>query len=214
MSNAELWQGIGAFLEQAGGAPGLNEVRARLHDVGDLAVAIAQRPPNQPLCGYLSEALSVAHAGPGAALAALIGRSNLHWESYGAYAPGTIGTAFPRRHAYASLIADADPNWHRDVDLGFLLIAPHTLYRDHHHPARELYLPLTGPSYWRFGVDSKWQEKAAGAVIWNEPNRVHATLVQDVPLLCLYAWTENVLAPAVVDVASDWTSLESQLASR
>lgn len=209
-----MWRGIGQLLQRAGSAPGLADVRARLDEVGDLAATISPRLPHAPTCGFFSEALAAARTGPGAFLVPLLETSALHWESYGAYAPGTIGDIFPRRHAYASLVAGVDPEWARDFDLGFLLIAPDTLYRDHHHPARELYLPLTGPSLWRFGVNAPWQEKSAGAIVWNEPDNVHATLVQDVPLLCLYAWTENVLAPAMVDPAPDWSAIEGELAAR
>jgi hypothetical protein len=44
----------------------------------------------------------------------------------------------------------------RDFDLGLFLIAPHVLYRDHHHAAPELYAPLTGPHGWRFGPGGRW----------------------------------------------------------
>jgi hypothetical protein len=86
------------------------------------------------------------------------------------------------------------------------------LYRDRHHPAPELYLPLTGPTRWRFGTGSPWETKAAGEPVWNPPDRVHATIVDAVPLLCLYAWTRDVMAPAVVDPAPDWAALDDALA--
>jgi hypothetical protein len=191
---------------------GVARVRARLGEIPDLGAPDPRRAANMPRCGFLDEALRLAGNGPGSGLAAHLRAAGLHWESYDAYAPETIGADFPRRHAYASLIAGSDPEWRRDFDIGFLLIAPQTLYRDHHHLASELYVPLTGPSQWRFGTGSSWVEKRAGDVVWNPPNRVHATLVGDVPLLCLYAWTENVHAPAVVDVAADWRGIEAALA--
>jgi hypothetical protein len=191
---------------------GVGRVRSRLGEIPDLGAPDPRREANTPRCGFLGEALQAAEKGPCAALVAQLGATELHWESYDAYAPETIGTDFPRRHAYASLIAGSDPEWRRDFDIGFLLIAPRTFYRDHHHLASELYVPLTGPSQWRFGTGSPWIEKHAGDVVWNPPERVHATLVGDAPLLCLYAWTENVHAPAMVDVAADWRGIEAALA--
>jgi hypothetical protein len=138
-------------------------------------------------------------------------QSYLDWVSYDSYPAADIGSRFPRQHLFASLIALVDPQWSHDFDFGLLWIAPHTLYRDHQHPAPELYLPLTGPSHWRFGPDRPWIERQAGELIWNAANVVHATLVKDAPLLCLYAWTAHVDAPAQVVPAPDWQKIESDL---
>lgn len=136
----------------------------------------------------------------------------LDWVSYDSYPARDIGPRFPREHLFTSLISPVDPGWSHDFDCGLFWIAPHTLYRDHHHPAPELYLPLTGPSLWRFGTDRPWKEHQAGELVWNAANVVHATLVQTAPLLCLYAWTANVDAPAQVVRAQDWQEIEADLA--
>jgi len=138
----------------------------------------------------------------------------LDWVSYDSYPADEIGRQFPRRHLFASLISPVDPDWAHDFDCGLLWIAPHTLYRDHHHPSPELYLPLTGPSLWRFGPDKPWGERKAGELVWNAANVTHATLVKETPLLCLYAWTANVDAPAKVVTATDWHEIEADLARR
>jgi hypothetical protein len=138
----------------------------------------------------------------------------LDWISYDSYPVAEIGRHFPRRHLFASLISPVDPDWSHDFDCGLLWIAPHTLYRDHHHPSPELYLPLTGPSLWRFGPDKPWGERQAGELVWNAANVIHATLVKDAPLLCLYAWTANVDAPAKVVAATDWQEIEADLSRR
>jgi hypothetical protein len=135
----------------------------------------------------------------------------LTWVSYDAYPATEIGSRFPHQHLFASLIGPVDPAWSHDFDCGLLWIAPQTLYRDHHHLAPELYLPLTGPSQWRFGPDRPWMERQAGDLIWNAPHVTHATLVTDVPLLCLYAWTADVYAPAQVVPAADWHDIEAGL---
>lgn len=138
--------------------------------------------------------------------------SYLDWVSYDSYPIADIGKQFLRRHRFASLISPVDPTWSHDFDCGLLWIAPQTLYRDHHHSSPELYLPLTGPSLWRFGTDRPWTERQAGELIWNGANVVHATLVKEAPLLCLYAWTANVDAPAQVVRAADWYDIEADLA--
>jgi quercetin dioxygenase-like cupin family protein len=168
-----------------------------------------QRPGNTPLCGYLAEALAAIKIESAIPLQQALRNAALYWESYRGYAADTIGPHFPKAHAYASLMAGADPDWACDFDLGLFLITPGTLYRDHHHPAPELYVPLTGPSKWRFGTSNDWAEKQAGTIVWNPPNQVHATLVGTVPFLCLYAWTEHVHVPAAVDFSADWKELEA-----
>jgi len=136
----------------------------------------------------------------------------LTWVSYDSYPPAEIGSRFPQQHLFASLISPVDPTWSHDFDCGLFWIAPQTLYRDHHHQSPELYLPLTGPSQWRFGPDRPWMERQAGELIWNASHVIHATLVTDVPLLCLYAWTAHLDAPAQVVPATDWQDIEAGLA--
>jgi hypothetical protein len=138
-------------------------------------------------------------------------QSYLDWVSYDSYPINEIGRQFPRQHLFASLVGLVDPTWSYDFDFGLLWIAPQTLYRDHQHPAPELYLPLTGPSLWRFGTDRPWVERQAGELVWNAANVTHATLVKDVPFLSLYAWTANVDAPARVAPAKDWQEIEANL---
>ncbi len=94
--------------------------------------------------------------------------------------------------------------------LGLFLVAPRTFYRDRRHLAPELYAPLTGPTLWRFGHGG-WSRRLAHEPIWNEPSRVHATLVEEAPFLCIYVWTSNVSEPAAVVPAPDWEEIEQRL---
>ena len=98
-----------------------------------------------------------------------------------------------------------------DYELGLFLIAPHTLYRDHHHPAPELYAPLTGPHRWRFGAGASWIEKRAHETVWNEPWQVHATAVGPIPFFCVFGWARDVNLPAKVVPAADWDVIEASL---
>jgi hypothetical protein len=173
--------------------------------------AIATRPPHpNPSCGYLDEALQATDA---TELRAGIemARPHLPWCTYDLYPRAEIGERWPRAHAMVSLIGCDGFLPADDFELGLFLMAPRTLYRDHRHPAPELYVPFTGPHQWRFEPGGAWIEKPARAPVWNEPNAVHSTLVRDVPFLCLYGWTKDVNFPAKVVTASDWDMIETQL---
>ncbi len=56
-----------------------------------------------------------------------------------------------------------------DFILGLLMLGPHRHYKDHYHPAPELYWPLTGPTEWKQGAGG-FETKQAGAVIYHAPN--------------------------------------------
>ncbi len=61
-----------------------------------------------------------------------------------------------------------------DFILGLLMLGPQRHYKDHYHPAPELYWPLTGPTEWKQGGGG-FETKQAGAVIYHAPNVHHAT---------------------------------------
>jgi hypothetical protein len=191
---------------------GIVEVRAGLAQFGHGPMSDIPSHP-QPDCGYLDEALSAAGRA-GAPVSALeAARPYLKWITYDGYPPDEIGPHFPKAHAFATIIGPAGPVRAPDFELGLFLIAPYTLYRDHHHPAPELYLPLTGPHRWRFGVDANWLELPADRPVWNEPWAAHATLVGPLPFLCIYSWTRDVDLPAKLVFANDWLRIETILNS-
>lgn len=198
-------------------SPGITEVRRALEVFrGKIGARVDGPRHTMPACGHLEQALALAGQQSDAALAAAIAAAlpQLNWISYDAYPAAEIGAYFPKQHAFASLASPYDPAYALDFDLGLLLIAPHTLYRDHRHRAAELYLPLTGPTRWRFGIDAPWEIRQAGAPVWNPPHQLHATLVDDVPLLCLYAWTKDVHEAAQVVPAPDWAGIEADLVAQ
>jgi hypothetical protein len=135
----------------------------------------------------------------------------LRWITYDLYPRDEIGPRFPQAHAFCSLVGETGFVPAQDYELGLFLIIPHTLYRDHHHPAPELYAPLTGPHRWRFGVGGAWIEKRAHETVWNEPWQIHATAVGATPFLCVFSWTRDVNLPAKVVPAADWDMIEASL---
>ncbi len=189
--------------------PGAEEVRAGLPaDPG--AEQRISPASNAVVDKWLGPALAaVAEDRPDLAAVIAGAAAGLDWVTYDAYPPDRIGLAFATGHAFASILGEAAPFAARDFEMGLFLIAPGVLYRDHDHPAPELYLPLTGPHGWRFGPGRPVLARPAHQPVWNPPHQPHLTLVGAVPFLCLFVWTRNVNDTAQVIDADDWARLEA-----
>ena len=189
--------------------PGPVEVRQ------GLAYAVAATEPvttgpNAVVEAHLGDALGILARTHSALATAIAGAApHLHWITYDGYPPEAIGHAFATGHAFASLVGEGAPYTAGDFDFGLFLIAPHILYRDHAHPAPELYAPLTGPHGWRFAPGAPLILKAAHEPVWNAPHAPHLTKVGAVPFLAFYGWTRDVHFPAHVIPADDWPMLEA-----
>jgi hypothetical protein len=204
---AAIW-GIDAYLATLPG-PGVAEVRAGIAAFGSgaVAAAVSTRPAPEDLLSPALRALDATHADLAGAIAAVA--PHLDWITYDGYPPDRIGPSFGTGHAYANLIDPGGPIAAPDFCLGLFLIAPHVLYRDHHHAAPELYAPLTGPHGWRFHPGGPLTIKPAHQPVWNDPNRPHATKVGAVPFLAIFGWTRDVMEVAEVIDAPDWPALEA-----
>ena len=190
--------------------PGVAEVRAGLAAARSGPVTPRTARPNQVLTDHLGSALTVLTAThPALATAIANATPYLNWRAFDSYPIDDIGPAFAAGQVCATIIGEDAPITAQDYDLGLFLIAPHILYRDHHHAAPELYAPLTGPHGWRFGPKKALLIKAAHDPVWNDPHRPHLTKVGPVPFLCLYGWTRDVNAGAQVIPADDWPMLEA-----
>ncbi|MGB8814024.1 MAG: dimethylsulfonioproprionate lyase family protein, partial [Paracoccaceae bacterium] len=166
--------------------------------------------PNAVLTEHLGPALQplfATHPALAAAIAAAV--PHLGWATYDGYPPAEIGQGFLSGNAYCIVVGQEGPIKAEGFDFGLFLIAPHVLYRDHHHKAPELYMPLSGPHGWRFGVGTPLVIKPAHVPVWNDPDAPHMTKVGPVPFLCLYGWTADPSAPAHVIPAADWAALEA-----
>ncbi|NCQ23793.1 MAG: hypothetical protein COW54_06545 [Rhodobacteraceae bacterium CG17_big_fil_post_rev_8_21_14_2_50_63_15] len=188
--------------------PGQEDVRRGLARRGSTPQSIT--PLSNPVVTRWLDAALSAIASPHLALAKAIADAapHLRWVSYGAYPRDLIGDSFAEGHAFASLIGKGAPYDMPDFKLGLFIIAPHVLYRDHMHPAAELYAPLTGPHGWRFGIDQPRQIKPAHEPVWNPSNQPHLTRTGSTPFLAFYVWTSDVHAVAHVLPAKDWPELE------
>ncbi len=198
------------------GEAGVDEV---LRELAATAVspdrAIEREPQHPPPSAFLDAAIRSMprpELGP-LAEAVEAARPHLHWRHGGTYKREDVGTAYEDGHMFCDLVAPkakAGVVHAEDFRLGLFLLGPRVFYRDHNHPAPELYLTLTGPSGWRFG-HGPWRDLPAGTAIWNEPGRVHATRVYDQPFLTVFSWTRNVLEKCHLHPADDWTEVEHRL---
>lgn len=147
--------------------------------------------------------------------ALMAGYNQLQWrvDDGGFYAKGSdVGDGYRRGNLHALLVGPEDcPFVANDFLLGFFLLSPKTLYRDHKHLAPEIYVPLTGPSGWRFDQGA-WKDHTAGSAIYNPPNLVHATRVYKTPFLALFGWSQDIGSACEVVFAGDWENIEKKLA--
>lgn len=189
--------------------PGVAEVRSLIARWRDGPVTPASAA-NVVVGEHLPPALAaLAQTHPALAAAIRAGAPYLPWVTYDSYPPEQIGPSFRQGHAFASLVGEGAAIPAEDFDLGLFLIAPHVLYRDHAHPAPELYAPLTGPHGWRFGPGSPLIVKGPHEPVWNLPEAPHLTKVGPTPFLCVFGWTRDTRQPAHVIPAGDWAELEA-----
>ena len=147
--------------------------------------------------------------------ALMAGYNQLQWrvDEGGFYAKGAdVGDGYRHGNLHSLLIGPGDcPFTANDFLLGFFFLSPKTLYRDHRHLAPEIYIPLTGPSGWRFDQGA-WEDRPAGSAIYNPPNIVHATRVYETPFLALFGWAQDIGSACEVVFAGDWENIEKELA--
>ena len=179
-------------------ADGEAEVLRRLAEQ-DLSPAAfhAPQPQRVAACRHLPEAVGAAIMVDSALAAALAGMEDeLCWRQSAGYSDAAMGQpGFMDNYGFAEIIGPHGCFAGDDFRLGFLLLGPGVQYRDHCHPAPELYWLLTGPSDWKRDGEV-FAARQPGEMIWHQPNEVHATRTRDQPLLTLWAWTRDTSQPA------------------
>ena len=87
-----------------------------------------------------------------------------------------------------------------DLAFGVLLLGPRTEYPAHHHPAAELYVPLSRADWAQASAAGERKPNSCrrepGSVIHHPPNLVHATRTRDTPLAALYLWAGDLATHA------------------
>ncbi|MBS0561396.1 MAG: cupin domain-containing protein [Proteobacteria bacterium] len=110
------------------------------------------------------------------------------------YEPGPGVPDLSDSVAFAELAGPNAPFQAQRTRIGFTLIAPNTLYPWHAHPAREIYIVLSGRACWSQDHETGFQEP--GAVIYHAPGVPHAMRTEDEPLLAFYAWRGAIEVPS------------------
>jgi hypothetical protein len=96
--------------------------------------------------------------------------------------------------AWVEIIGPDAPLRYPGLGLGFVLIAPHTDYPAHAHPAVELYHIVSGDALWTAGETV--EPRRAGDFILHPSGIPHAMTTAEAPLLTIYTWTGDVMSPS------------------
>lgn len=138
----------------------------------------------------LARALAAASDPIATALRAL--REPLPWHYH--YPQRDDAPDLAARIGFAELIGPRGPLIAPDSRAGFTLMAPHTFYPLHRHPAVELYLVISGTAEWIAPPSQRFVPP--GDYILHASNQPHAMRTAADPLLALYAWSGNLITPA------------------
>jgi mannose-6-phosphate isomerase-like protein (cupin superfamily) len=144
-------------------------------------------PATLPACDYLAGALELGMAGPESGIATGLPQltTRLRW-TYG-YPPNPRYPGLKHRIAFTEVLGTTGIWPSQQLLLGFTLIAPHTHYPAHAHPAIELYLVVAGAATWRLG-DAPGEVRPPGSVIVHPSGAPHAMTTGVEPLLALFTW--------------------------
>ena len=103
------------------------------------------------------------------------------------YAAQDFGAEFLKRYGWTEFIGLRGPIASDCMACGVLFLGPEIEYPRHSHEAKEVYVPLTGPTLWQCG-DQNWAYRASGRPIFHAPWVPHAMRTETAPLLALYLW--------------------------
>lgn len=157
---------------------------------------VEPHPQNLPVTRYFAQAIAetmMLEAAIAAAMATLDG--HLKWCQSASYTDAILGAGFSHNYGWCELIGPKGFFRGDDFILGLLMLGPNRHYKDHYHPAPELYWPLTGSTQWRQG-EGGFVSKSAGEIIWHASNEIHATKTADHPMLAVWSWTKDTDVPA------------------
>lgn len=152
---------------------------------GDQSTPLA--PRTQPACRNLGRCYvnidSCADVKSRAVAAALRTiEQQLDWRNYAAT---DDSPALDTNYADA-IIAGPDGLIHSDlIEVGVLVMSPHTFYPDHHHIERELYLALSAGNWCQQA--NEWIEPGIGNLIYNYPDVIHSMQSHDEPMLAIWS---------------------------
>lgn len=173
------WQRLQAGLDQGGAiAEEIRSIGALLRQAEEVE---PPRPQDHPVTRHLPAALKGVTG-----LDALAGP--LSWRY--SYAPSPARAGLEDRLAWTEIVGERAPLRHGALNLGYLLLAPETIYPPHAHPAVELYHVVSGTALWTAG--DILRRRVPGDFILHPSGVPHATRTRAQPLLAIYTWTGEV----------------------
>jgi len=110
------------------------------------------------------------------------------------YDPHPSRAGLEDRLAWVEIVGPAAPLRHPALCVGFVLMAPHTVYPAHAHPAVELYHVISGTALWTAADVAT--ERRPGDFILHPSGISHAMTTAEEPLLAIYSWTGDMLSPS------------------
>jgi mannose-6-phosphate isomerase-like protein (cupin superfamily) len=120
---------------------------------------------------------------------------SLAWRQ--TYSEAQVGTEFLRHYGWTEIAGTAGPLVGEGLACGFLVLGAATRYPPHHHPAEELYVPLSGAAQWQQG-DGPWRTVRPGTVIRHASGEAHSMRTGAQPLLALYLWRGSLEAKSAM----------------
>jgi len=151
-----------------------------------------------PACDHLDAAVALGQAGSTGDLASAVAplAGQLQWTYSYPTDGGQDGADLARRIAFSQIVGRKGLVANADLHIGLTLMAPHTAYPPHAHPAVEVYLVVAGSATWQAGGAAATRQRP-GAVIFHPGNVPHAMTTDDEPLLAIWTWRGDLASPSV-----------------
>ncbi len=180
-----------AALEQAGLGADTHAVELRRFSDSPPASSTGIRRLLADRRDLLGEAVARAPATMAAMAAAIAGADDFAtWTEYSA---SEWARPFLGRVAAAFLVGPSAPVFDDQLSFGMFVVAPDVFYPEHGHPAREVYLVVSGET--EFLSAGGWRSLRAGEASVQEPEVTHALRTGSQGMLCFWAWTGDVRSP-------------------
>lgn len=173
------WNRLESGLGQGGAVA--EEIRRVGALIGQAEEVEPPPPQDHPVTRHLPAALRGVEG-----LEALTGP--LAWRY--SYASSPARAALEQGLAWTQVIGRQAPLRHDALSLGYLLLAPETVYPAHLHPAVELYHVVSGTALWTAG--DILRRRVPGDFILHPSEVPHATRTLAQPMLAIYTWTGDI----------------------